>query len=210
MTTPFWTLLGPDFAGKSTILGRLRDEHGWHVVSHDDRFLLPRHPLLATLRNAWVDDALGGVGTRHTAEMALALMHPLILHQRDELARHTGTGPVIVDSSYYKVLAACTELGLVHEPLFDRWRSFPQPTGVVYLDVPPETTWQRSGRGARVSAFEHLGDTVTRDGFVELQSRMRTRMLAETAALPVTVVDGTEHPDAVLAKVLVATGERGC
>jgi hypothetical protein len=39
---------------------------------------------------------------------------------------------------------------------------------------------------------------------------MRTRMLAETAALPVTVVDGTEHPDAVLAKVLVATGEPGC
>src|SRR5262249_14627335 len=101
---PFWTLLGPDFAGKSTLLARLRDERGWQVVSHDDRFV-GDYPLVATLRNCWVDEALVWTGKRYTAELVLAAMHPVILHQRDELARQAGPGPVIIDSFYYKVLA---------------------------------------------------------------------------------------------------------
>ncbi len=78
---------------------------------------------------------------------------------------------------------------------------------MVYLDVPPEVTWERAGRGAMVSAFEHYGDEVTREGFIRLQTDMRARMLAEVRDLPLTIVDGTAPPDAVLAKILSAVGD---
>jgi thymidylate kinase len=207
--TSFWTLLGPDFAGKSTALARLRDEHGWQVVSHDDRYL-GDYPLVAKLRSCWVDDALVWTGKRYTAELVLSVMHSVILHQRDELARRTGPGPVIIDSFYYKQLAACSLLGVSHEPTFGYWRSFPQPEGVVYLDVPPEVAWERAGRGADVSAFEHYGDVVSREGFVRLQTDMRARMLAEVKDLPLTIVDGTAPPDSVLAKIVSAVGGAKC
>ncbi|MEO6504331.1 MAG: hypothetical protein ABIQ09_20785 [Jatrophihabitantaceae bacterium] len=207
--TSFWTLLGPDFAGKSTALARLRDEHGWQVVSHDDRFLQD-YPLVAMLRGCWIDDALVWAGKRYTAELVISVMHPVILHQRDELARQTGPGPVIIDSFFYKVLAACALLGVSHEPTFDYWRSFPQPEGVVYLDVPAEVAWERAGQGSKASAFEHYGPEVTRDGFLRMQTDLRTRMLAEVKGLPLTVIDGTASPDSVLAKILSAVGEMAC
>lgn len=206
---PFWTLLGPDYAGKSTALARLRDEHGWQVVSHDDEFLGGR-ALVTRLRSGWVDEALVCAGGHYTAELVLAAMHPIMLHLRDELARRTGPAPVIVDSFYYKVLAKCSLLGVVHEPTFEYWRSFPQPRGVLYLAVPPEVGWERAGRGAEASAFEHYGDAVTRDGFVRFQADAGTRMLAEVRDLPLTVVDGTVPPDAVLAKILATAGGGAC
>ena len=101
----FWVLLGPDFAGKSTALARLADEHGWQVISHDDRFVQD-HPLVAKLRNCWVDDALARAGERYTAELVLSVMHSIILYQRDELRRRAGTAPVIMDSYFYKPMAA--------------------------------------------------------------------------------------------------------
>jgi thymidylate kinase len=204
--TTFWTLLGPDFAGKSTVLARLRDEHGWQVVSHDDYFL-DGYPLVAKLRHLWISDALVWTGKRYTAEFVLSVLHSVMLHLRDELGRQTGPGPVIIDSFFYKVLAACSLLGVSHEPTFDHWRSFPRPEGVVYLDVPPEVTWERAGRGALASAFEHYGEAVSRDGFVRMQSDMRTRMLAEVKDLPLTIVDGTAHPDVVLAEIVSAVRE---
>jgi thymidylate kinase len=204
--TPFWTLLGPDFAGKSTALSRLRDEHGWQVVSHDDRFL-GDHPLIATLRSCWVTDALAWADTRYTDELVLSVMHSVILHQRDQLARCTGTAPVVVDSFFYKVLAACSLLGVTHEPTFRYWRSFPRPRGVVYLDVPPEVTWERTGHGALATAFEHYGPRPTRDGFVRMQSDLRTMMLAEVGDLPLTVLDGTAAPDDVLARIVAAVAQ---
>jgi thymidylate kinase len=207
--TSFWTLLGADFAGKSTVLARLEDEHGWQVVSHDDRFL-GDHSLPATLRNCWVDEALVWTGTRYTAELVLSVMHTVMLHQRDEIGRRTGPGPIIVDSYFYKQLAACSLLGVSHELTFDYWRSFPKPQGVVYLDVPPEVAWRRAGHGAKATAYEYYGDAVSRDGFLRLQTDMRTRMLAEVKDLPTTVVDGTAAPDAVLAKILSAVGKSTC
>lgn len=208
--TAFWTLLGPDFAGKSTALARLRDEHGWQVVSHDDRFVLGDFPLVAKLRNCWVDDAFVWTGKRYSVELVLSVLHSVLLHQRDEIARQTGPEPVIVDSYFYKQLAACALHGVSDEQTFAYWRSFPKPEGVVYLEVPPEVTWERSGRGATATAYEHYGDEVSRDGFVRMQADLHTRMLAEVGELPVTVVDGTAHPDEVLAKILAAVGGRPC
>jgi thymidylate kinase len=204
--TTFWTLLGPDFSGKSTALGRLQDEHGWQVVSHDARFSAD-HPLIAKLKGAWIDDGLRWLGRRYTPELVLSVMHTVVLYLRDQIDRQSGTGPIIVDSFYYKQLAACSLLGVAHEPTFDYWRSFPQPEGVVYLDVPPEVAWERTGRGAAANAYEHYGDEITREGFVRLQTDLRATMLAEVGDLPLTVIDASESSDAVLAKIVAAVGE---
>lgn len=204
----FWTLLGPDFAGKSTALARLRDAYGWQVVSHDDRFVTER-PLIAALRHWWLDEALVWAGKRYSTELVASVLHSVILYQRDELARCQGPQPVIVDSYFYKVLAACRLLGIAHRPTFDRWRKFPSPARVVYLDVPPEVAWQRTGQGAAVSRFEHYGESVSWESFARLQRDLRTEMLAEVAHLPVTIVDGTAAPEAVQAAIRAAvTGDR--
>jgi thymidylate kinase len=201
----FWTLVGPDFAGKSTLLGRLHDDHGWHVISYDDRYL-DGHPLIRELRRQWVDDAFAWTGRRYSAELVLSVLHPIVLHLRDELARAAGRERVIVDSYYYKLLAKCRLLGVDHPPLFDYWRSFPQPRGVLYLDLPPEEGWLRSRRGAALNAFEHHGALAEHTGFVRLQSELRTAVLAEVEGLPVTVVDATASPASVLAQALACLG----
>lgn len=207
--TAFWTLLGPDFAGKSTALGRLHDEHGWQVVSHDSRFV-GDHSLIAKLCRCWVDDALVWTGTRYSAELVLSVMNTVMLYQRDEVARRSGQGPVIIDSFYYKQLAACSLLGVSHEPTFEYWRSFPRPEGVVYLDVPADVAWERAERGAGATYFEHYGDVVSRDGFIRMQTDLRAAMLAEIDGIPVTIVDGTAAPDDVLAKIRSAVEGASC
>lgn len=207
--TKYWTLLGPDFSGKSTLLARLRAEHGWQVVSHDAPYLA-EHPLIAKLKRSWIDDGLRWTGTRYTPELVLSVMHTVVLYLRDEIERQTGDTPVIVDSFYYKQLAACALLGAGHEPTFAYWRTFPQPQGVLYLDVPPEVTWERTDRGAEANAYECYGDGVNREGFLRLQTDLRAGMLAEVADLSVTMIDGTATQDEVLAKVVAAVGESPC
>ncbi|MFI1359883.1 dTMP kinase [Streptomyces sp. NPDC020898] len=199
----FWTLLGPDFAGKSTVLDRLHDDHGWRVVSYDDRYL-EQYPLIARLRQRWIDDAFLWAGERYSPELVLSVLHTIVLHLRDQLARSTGPEPVIVDSYFYKLLAKCRLLGLEHDPTFDLWRLFPRPRGVLYLDVPPEVTWARSGQGALLNAFEQRPGTAGRAGFLQLQSELREALLKEVGDVPLTVIDGSADPDTVMADVLAS------
>lgn len=200
----FWVLLGPDFAGKSTVLERLHEEYDWRVVSYDDRYL-DQYPLIRGLRQGWIPDAFAWTGQRYSAELVLSVLHPIVLHLRDEIARAADHEHVIVDSYYYKLLAKCRLLGVRHEPTFDYWRSFPRPRGVLYMDVPPEVAWARTG-GRRINAFEHHGTTAGRAGFTQLQAELRAAALAEVADVPVTFIEGTADPADVMASVLGALG----
>jgi thymidylate kinase len=201
----FWTLLGSDFAGKSTVLNTLHDEHGWRVVSYDDRYL-GDHPLISRLRQHWIDDAFVWSGRRYSPELVLSALHPIVLHLRDELTRCAGHERLIVDSYFYKLLAKCRLLGVEHEPLFSYWRSFPRPRAVLYLDVPPEVAWARSAQGSRLNPFEYHAVPALPEGFLRLQSEMRSAVLEEVGSVPVTVVDGDADPKTVVAKVLAALG----
>jgi len=199
--TGFWTLLGPDFSGKSTVLARLHTDHGWHVVSYDDRYL-ESFPLIRQLRENWVDEAFVRCGGPYSPELVLAVLHPIMLHLRDQLARAADRERVIVDSYYYKLLTKCTLLGLAHRELFDYWRTFPQPEGVLYLDVPPDVAWTRSGNGARLNRFEYFGAAPTERGFTRLQDELRGALLKEVAETPLTVLDADAPQESVLAQVL--------
>ncbi|MEJ8642015.1 hypothetical protein WKI68_12145 [Streptomyces sp. MS1.HAVA.3] len=98
-----------------------------------------------------------------------------------------------MDSYYYKLLAKCRLAGAGDNPMFDWWRSFPQPRRVVYLEVSPETAWRRSREGARLNRLEHYGDVPDRDAFERYQGDLRKTMREEIRDLPVTVIE--EHRD---------------
>jgi thymidylate kinase len=201
----FWVLLGPDYAGKSTVLERLHDDYGWRIVSCDDRYL-EQYPLISRLRQSWIPDAFAWTRKRYSPELVVSVLHPIVLHLRDEISRAADDEHVIVDSYYYKLLAKCRLLGVEHQPTFDYWRSFPRPRAVLYVDVPPEVTWARACRGMRINAFEHHGATADQAGFTRLQTELRAASLAEVGDIPLKIIEGSAQPETVMGSVLAALG----
>jgi len=189
----FHVLLGPDQAGKSTALTALRARAPRvRVLSVDNRFLSPGHELIGRLRGHLMTDVLPGLGTAYSTDFLAALLQTAVLHLRDQLATADGTGPVLLDSYYYKILAKCRLAGVDdNNPMLSWWRTFPQPVGVFYLDVPPETAWLRGSTGSGPNPLEYHGDQPTREGFVSYQEQLGKLMLDEVSGLPVRVIDGT-------------------
>ena len=182
-------LLGPDYAGKSSVLAELASTTSpWHCVSVDDAWLAPEHQLLADLRRQLVREVLPRVGTAYSDEFVAGLLQLAVLHVRDRVLA-AGDAPVLVDSYYYKILAKCRLAGLRENPMFAWWRSFPQPARVIYLDVAPESAWQRCGSGAEAHPLEFYGDRPDWPRFEAYQTDLRKVMLDETAHLPVTVIE---------------------
>ncbi|HEX9338714.1 MAG TPA: hypothetical protein VF892_22645, partial [Pseudonocardiaceae bacterium] len=140
----FAVVLGPDFAGKSSALAVLR---GFRVVSTDRRFVAARHDVVSQLRRA-----VSGVDDNYSPDFLAALLQTAVVHLRDEVVR--AAEPVVVDSYYYKILAKCRLAGVGDNPMFDWWRSFPQPARVIYLTVSAASAWRRCGRGTKLNPLE--------------------------------------------------------
>ncbi|MDN3352439.1 hypothetical protein [Actinomadura sp. DC4] len=187
---PFCVLLGPDYAGKSTVMTELAGGPSpWRLLSVDDAFLGPAHRLIARLRRDLVTETLPALGTAYSPDFAASLMQTAVVHLRDQVAAYRPLGPVLVDSYYYKILAKCRLLGAGESPLFAWWRSLPQPGRVLYLDLPHETAWRRSGEGAGLNPLEHYGERPEQAAFAAYQADLRKIMLEEIRHLPVSVVD---------------------
>ncbi|MFF3916363.1 hypothetical protein ACFYZB_23300 [Streptomyces sp. NPDC001852] len=186
----FFVLLGPDYAGKSSVLSELtRTGAPCRVVSTDDEFTAPAHALISRLRRDVVRDVLPALGRDYSPEFLAGLLQTAVLHQRDLVLRAAPGEPVLVDSYYYKILAKCRLSGVPDNPMFDWWRSFPQPRRVLFLDVTPENAWQRSGRGAAVNPLEHYGRQADRLSFETYQADLRKLLHEEVRRLPVTVIE---------------------
>ncbi|WP_447002182.1 hypothetical protein ACRAKI_20845 [Saccharothrix isguenensis] len=185
----FLVLLGPDYAGKSTVMRALAATRpDWRLLSVDDEFLAPEHGVVSTLKSSLVTDVLPAMGKHHSPDFVAALLNTAVVHLRDQLLDRGPHQPVVVDSYYYKILAKCRLVGAAADPLFAWWRSFPQPRKVLLLDVDPGTAWERSGRGARANGLEFHGAHVDRDSFTRFQADLRTALLDEVAHLPVEVL----------------------
>ncbi|GAA2652740.1 hypothetical protein [Streptomyces lunalinharesii] len=192
---PFVVLLGTDYAGKSSALTELAERApSWHVVSLDDAFLAPSHSLIGRLRRNLVADVLPDLHDGYSLDFMVSLLQTATVHLRDSIERSPDGAPVLVDSYYYKILAKCRLAGVDRHPLFDWWRSFPQPQQVVFLGVSTATAWERSGEGAKTNLLEYYGERPDRASFEKFQSDLREALLDEVRHLPVTVV---EEPDDV-------------
>jgi thymidylate kinase len=183
----FSVLLGPDYAGKSTVLSALA-ARGVQCVSYDDEFVRPDCSLVNELRDRFVTQALRSKGTSYSADFVVTLLQTAVVYLRDQVMCADRERPVVVDSYYYKILAKCVLTGLANEVLFAWWRSFPRPRQVIYLDVDPATAWRRSGEGAQLNFFEHYGDAPTWESFRRFQTDLRRLMVAEIGPVPMEVL----------------------
>lgn len=191
----FSVLLGPDGAGKSSVMGRLAETlPAWRMVSTDPGFVAPEHALVSRLRRDLHDRLLPGLGTAYSADFLATMLQTAVVHVRDQVRHVDPEVPVLVDSYYYKILAKCRLAGVQDSRMYAWWRSFPRPSQVIFLDVSPEAAWHRRGDGAEVNALEHDGDDADWPGFERYQRNLRKLLLEEVRDLPVTMV--REHPDA--------------
>ncbi|MFI6037207.1 hypothetical protein ACIBBD_24140 [Streptomyces sp. NPDC051315] len=198
---PFCVLLGPDYAGKSSALGHLgRSEPRWRMLSVDDAFLAPEHALIGRLRRHALEDVAAHQNA-WSPELFATLVQAGVVHLRDELLRADPDTPVLVDSYYYKLLAKCRLAGASDGPLFAWWRTFPQPLRVVYLDVTPETAWQRCRRGADLNLLEYYGPHPEWDAFRRYQNDLAKSLLGEIQHLPLTVIAEQDRPEDTVAAI---------
>ncbi|WP_329214536.1 hypothetical protein OG352_04445 [Streptomyces sp. NBC_01485] len=191
----FSVLLGPDGAGKSSVMGRLAEAlPEWRMVSTDSAFVAPEHALVTRLRRDLHDHLLPGLGTAYSVDFLASVLQTAVVHVRDQVCGGDPRVPVLVDSYYYKILAKCRLAGVRDSRLYSWWREFPQPSQVVFLDVSPESAWRRRGDGTQLNVLEHDGADGDWPGFERYQKNLRKLLLEETRDLPVTMVQ--EQPDA--------------
>jgi thymidylate kinase len=188
----FWVLLGPDYAGKSSVMRALAGRLGpsWRMVSYDDEFVPHNRSIIRHLRRDFLGEVLRHTD-RYSPDFLLTILQASIVYLRDRTLEVLPRCSVLVDSYYYKVLAKCTLAGYVNDALFAWWRTFPPPRGIVYLDVDPATAWQRSGAGATLNPLEHYGGRPTWPAFRRYQLDLRRELLCELGGLPVTTIDAT-------------------
>ncbi|GGY27262.1 hypothetical protein GCM10010326_21020 [Streptomyces xanthochromogenes] len=170
------------------------------LLSVDDGRLSPEHALIGRLRRNVVKDVAPYRST-WSADFFTTLVQTAVVHLRDQLLRTDAGSPVVVDSYYYKLLAKCRLAGAAESPLLAWWRTFPRPARVIYLDVPPETTWQRSHRGADLNVLEHYGPRPAWDGFRRYQTDLAKVMRDEIQDLPVTVIEEMDRPEPTAAAI---------
>ena len=166
----------------------------------DDSRLAPEHALIGRLRRHVVKD-VAPHRDAWSPEFFATLVQTAVVHLRDQLLRTDAGTPVVVDSYYYKLLAKCRLAGAGESPLLDWWRTFPRPSRVIFLDVSPETAWQRSRQGADLNVLEHYGPRPDWDGFRRYQTDLAKAMRDEIQDLPVTVIEEKGRPEPIAASI---------
>jgi thymidylate kinase len=174
-----WVVLGADYAGKSSILARLSSRLNCHFISYDQGILGHEYSLVGRLRDAFVLEALPGVGSVYSSDFVISLFNCYMTFLRDRILASGSDKPIVVDSYYYKILAKCVLAGFGNDSTFALWRSFPQPNHIIYLDVDTEFAWLRSGEGRRLNSLEYYGREPSRGGFKAFQNDLRDFMMKE-------------------------------
>ncbi|MFI1863989.1 hypothetical protein [Streptomyces jumonjinensis] len=191
----FHVLLGPDGAGKSSVMEHLAERlPKWRLISTDDAFVAPEHALIPRLRRELHECLLPGLGAAYSVDFLASVLQTAVVHLRDQVRDSDPRVPVLMDSYYYKILAKCRLAGAEDSRMYSWWRSFPQPSGVVFLDVSPGAAWRRRGDGTRLNALEYDGPDGGWADFERYQENLRKTLLEEVRALPVTML--REQPDA--------------
>lgn len=207
VTPPFCVLLGSDYAGKSSALTELaRVAPEVRIISADEELLGPGHSLIGRLRRGLVGDVMPALHRDYSADFMLTMLQTAVLHLRDSITRSPAGAPVLVDSYYYKMLAKCRLTGQDGHPLFDWWRSFPQPEQVIFLEVSAETAWRRCGAGRDLNPLEHYGPRADYASFARFQGDLNAAMREEVRSLPVSFISEGDRVSTVAQEIREALG----
>lgn len=197
----FHVLLGPDYAGKSTLFRAMSQRSYAHLISYDDCPVAEQLAFAGCFRKAFAAVSSPVAGRTLSQEFIVSLFHAYLVFVRDQIAATKGDKPVIVDSYYYKILAKCLLTGAGNEEVFNLWRSFPQPSRVFYLDIDSDAAWERCDRGDRLNNFEYYGPRPTRSGFNRFQGALRSAMLKEVLAPKISVIDQHRSVDEIVGEI---------
>ncbi|WP_406513189.1 hypothetical protein OG851_33745 [Streptomyces sp. NBC_00161] len=189
---PFFVVLGPDHAGKSTALEYISADRACNVITPDCGRDTSERALISRLRQDIISEVGTALGISYSADFLTALSQAIVVHLRDQVARARDGRPVLVDSYYYKMLAKCRLAGAGDHPMFSWWRTFPRPRHVFYLDIEPGEAWNRAGGGAEIHSLECHDGQVDEASFERYQRDLAKLMRDEISHLPVTVIDQRE------------------
>jgi thymidylate kinase len=189
----FVVLLGPDGAGKSTLVENMKARAPeWVFTSAQPRDLYPIEGLEC------YDWAL----QRHPREFvknmspltrATFFMHVLSIELEYHILPALADGRVVVSDSYWYRMMAKESIqnpsgAAVLAGMVDR---LPRPDLVIMLDVPLEMAWRRNGEP---TTFEVADDDYSWEGFARFQRQVLDELDVLVADLPQMVLDGRAAP----------------
>jgi thymidylate kinase len=200
-------LVGPDNAGKSSVLRelrRLRPDWPSGSIDPDDlypipgldylNFALETHPRVYCAR-------MGPLGRTSWMVHALSLLYEYRIRPELDQGRL-----VICDSLHYRVQAKEELLDSPGAAVVQAFGAqLRRPDLVIWLDVPLETSWRRGGESCQY--YEAIGEP-TWEGYRRMQSGVRDLILTRYAAdVPTRVVDGSASLTNVVEAVIGAIDE---
>ena len=205
----FGVLLGPDYAGKSSIFAELLNQSAAYCISYDYNLSDGQSAIVQSVRQAFKPPGMM-TGAVYSHEFIISVFHVYMVYLRDRILASARDKPIIVDSYYYKLWAKCVLLGFVNDSIFQLWRSLPRPTYVIYLDVDPELAWRRSDVGRNLNRLEYYGQEPSRHGFEKFQSELRDLMLKEILGVKFTRVQVWSDEDPTVKQIKQMIVESNC
>ena len=179
----FIVLCGIDGAGKSFLLSGFAENPAFEIVSYDKKILKDRLLFFSSL----IDNFPFREWKEFDPELKFAYFNLIVLVQTNLIKRAIKKGKnVLCDSYYYKFLAK-KEVLFGENVNLDLWRKLPKPDFVIFLDVAPETAFER------IKNRLHWGEYFkcpTKKDFVSFQLQVRKNILKEISNVPHIILDG--------------------
>lgn len=166
-------------------------------ISYDNAFVRNEDRALV---NALKSEFLSRLKTSTSRQLLISLLHAILMYIRDRIP-DTGARPVLLDGYYYKVLGKCLLHNVVDWRIFSMWRSFPRPSGIIFLDAAPDVAWQRCNNGQTLNPFEHYALEPTLDSFCTFQRDLRATMLEEVSGIPLEIIDANRPREETAGRV---------